>query len=49
MFLSQAYNLKSIADYETGPGSEVSPERAADAIETAKHFVAKMAELIDGV
>jgi len=25
-FLSHAYNLKAIADYETGPGSEVTAE-----------------------
>jgi uncharacterized protein (UPF0332 family) len=39
-FLSQTYNLKAIADYETGPGSEVSPERAATAVEAAKAYVA---------
>jgi uncharacterized protein (UPF0332 family) len=31
-FLGRAYNLKAIADYETGPGAEVSAERAAEAI-----------------
>ena len=46
-FLGFAYNLKAIADYQTGHGSEVSPELATEAIETAKRFVAKMAELID--
>jgi uncharacterized protein (UPF0332 family) len=46
-FLGRTYNLKAIADYETGPGSEVSPEQATDAIETAKRFVAKMVELIE--
>jgi uncharacterized protein (UPF0332 family) len=46
-FLSQTYNLKSIADYETGPGSEVSPEKAAEAVEMAKRFVAKLAELVE--
>jgi len=39
VFLSQAYNLKAVADYETGPGSIVPPERAADALETATRFV----------
>jgi uncharacterized protein (UPF0332 family) len=38
-FLGQAYNLKEIADYETGPGSHVSPERAREAIDTARRFV----------
>lgn len=46
LFLSQTYNLKTLADYETGPGSEVSPERAAQAVETAKRFVIWMAELV---
>ena len=47
-FLGFAYNLKAIADYQTGPGSDVSPELAAEAIESAARFVAKMAELIGG-
>ncbi len=38
-FLGRAYNLKAIADYETGPDSEISPERATWAIETANFFV----------
>jgi uncharacterized protein (UPF0332 family) len=46
VFLSQTYNLKAIADYETGTGSEVSPERAGEALEAGKHFVARLAELI---
>lgn len=45
IFLSQAYNLKAIADYETGPGSVVPPERAAAAIETAGRFVDFIARL----
>lgn len=45
-FLSFAYNLKALADYETGPGSEVSPERAAQAIDAARDFVAAVEELI---
>ncbi len=39
IFLSQAYNLKAIADYETGPGAELSAEKAATAIEGARKFV----------
>ena len=38
-FLSKTYNLKAIADYETGPGSEISAERASIAVEQAKRFV----------
>ena len=33
-FLSRTYQLKAIADYETGPGSHVSEERAREAIQT---------------
>jgi uncharacterized protein (UPF0332 family) len=45
-FLSSAYNLKRIADYETGPGSEVSTERAKEATATAHQFVACIASLL---
>jgi len=38
-FLGRAYNLKAIADYETGPGSRVSAESASAAIRTARRFV----------
>jgi uncharacterized protein (UPF0332 family) len=47
IFLAQAYNLKSIADYEEGPDSEVSAERAVAAIETAARFIDCIAGLID--
>jgi uncharacterized protein (UPF0332 family) len=46
-FLGRTYNLKAIADYQTGPGSKVPPELATEAIETAKRFVAKMVELVE--
>jgi uncharacterized protein (UPF0332 family) len=45
-FLSIAYNLKAIADYETGPGAEVSAEEAAGALERAKSFVAHLTRLL---
>jgi hypothetical protein len=45
-FLGRTYNLKAIADYEIGAGSEVSPERAAEAIAAGKRFVAQMIALI---
>ena len=48
-FLSHAYNLKAIADYETGPGSEVSAERATEAVEAGKRFVAHIVGLIPSV
>ena len=46
IFLSQSYNLKTIADYETGPGTEVSTEHAARAVEAGKRFVAHIAGLL---
>jgi uncharacterized protein (UPF0332 family) len=45
-FLSQAYNLKAIADYETGPGAEVSAEQATRALAQAKCFVARLESLL---
>ena len=47
-FLPYAYNLKAIADYETGPSSQVSPETAREAIATARRFVECVATLVDG-
>ena len=47
-FLGSTYDLKAIADYETGPGSDVSPERATQAITEAAIFVAKVAILLEG-
>ena len=46
VFLSQTYNLKAVADYETGLGPEVSAERAARAPEAGNHFVSHIAELL---
>ncbi|PWC33415.1 HEPN domain-containing protein [Azospirillum sp. TSO35-2] len=40
LFLSQAYNLKAVADYEMGPDAEVPVEHAAAALTTAERFVA---------
>jgi uncharacterized protein (UPF0332 family) len=48
-FLGSTYNLKAIADYETGPGSNVSPERATRAIAEARLFVATVAALFEGI
>lgn len=42
----RAYNLKAVADYETGPGSRVSAESAREAIATARRFVECVASLI---
>jgi uncharacterized protein (UPF0332 family) len=46
IFLSQTYNLKAIADYETGIGSEVSAERAVRAVDSGKHFVEHIGRLL---
>jgi uncharacterized protein (UPF0332 family) len=48
-FLSRTYNLKALADYETGPGSAVSAERATAAVETGKRFVAHFAGLVASI
>jgi uncharacterized protein (UPF0332 family) len=48
VFLSQSYNLKSIADYETGPGAKVSVERVTTTIEASKRFVTRITELLAG-
>lgn len=45
-FLPQTYNLKAIADYETGYGSKVSPEKASAAIATARRFIECVTALI---
>lgn len=45
-FLAQAYTLKDVADYETGPGSNIPMERSAAAIESATRFVDVIAALI---
>jgi hypothetical protein len=38
-FLTDGYDLKTVADYGIGPGAAVSVEDATDAIETAALFV----------
>ena len=45
-FLGHTYNLKAIADYETGPGPEVSPEQAEQAVAVAERFIECIAHLI---
>jgi len=45
-FLGRSYNLKSVADYETGPTSHVSAESAREAIQTARRFVERVAGLM---
>jgi uncharacterized protein (UPF0332 family) len=45
-FLSQAYNLKAVADYEAGPESIIPVERVEAAILTAVRFVDCVAMLL---
>jgi uncharacterized protein (UPF0332 family) len=45
-FLPRAYNFKAIADYQTGPGSQVSAASARETIAMARRFVPCVASLI---
>jgi uncharacterized protein (UPF0332 family) len=46
LFLSQAYNLKAVADYELGPGADVPLDRAGDAIKRAAQFIEQVTALL---
>lgn len=46
VFLSQAYNLKAIADYEEGEDSPIFAQRSVAAVETAARFVDCIARLL---
>lgn len=46
-FLGRTYNLKAIADYETGPGSTVSAAQANQVVEVAMRFVACIESLLE--
>lgn len=45
-FLGRAYNLKAIADYESGPGSKIPHAQADEAIKAARAFVAAIEKFI---
>ena len=45
LFLSQAYNMKAVADYELGPGQACRSNAHSDAIERAAEFIEQVAEL----
>lgn len=45
-FLTQAYNLKAVADYEIGPDSVLPLDRASSAIRSAEGFVSSVAALL---
>ncbi len=46
-FLPQSYDIKSVADYETGPDATVPLEEAESAIAIAERFVAAIATLLE--
>ncbi len=46
-FLGRTYQLKAIADYETGPYAEVTQTQASRAITDARRFVAAIERLIE--
>jgi len=45
-FLGRAYNLKAVADYETGRGAKVTVTQATEAISAARRFVAAIVRLL---
>ena len=45
-FLSRSYEFKSVAEYFSGPNPVTSPGDAAEAIATAKRFVAHFTQLV---
>ncbi|NYZ10935.1 HEPN domain-containing protein [Azospirillum sp. RWY-5-1] len=46
-FLSQAYSLKAVADYELGPDAEIPPDRAAAALDRARSVVDVVMKVLD--
>ena len=46
LFLSRAYNLKAVADYEVGPDAGVPLEQASTAIDRAAQFIDQVAALL---
>ena len=46
LFLSQAYNLKDLADYELGPGASVPLDRASAAIDRAAQLVEQITAML---
>jgi len=46
IFLSQGYNFKALADYDTGPGAELSAEKASAALKGGRGFVDAVRQLL---
>jgi uncharacterized protein (UPF0332 family) len=45
-FLSDAFDLKTVADYETGPDAIVSRQEAEVSIATASRFIDRIVEIL---
>jgi uncharacterized protein (UPF0332 family) len=45
-FLGLAYQLKSVADYEAGPGARLDPRTALSALATAERFVSCVEDIL---
>jgi hypothetical protein len=45
--LSQAYDFKTVADYEIGPDATVPLPEAMSAIEAAQRFIDRIDELLE--
>jgi uncharacterized protein (UPF0332 family) len=45
-FLGRTYNLKAIADYETGPDAKVSDAQATEAIAAARRFLETLRRML---
>ena len=46
IFLSEAYSLKAVADYELGPGASIPLDRASTAIDRAAQLIEDIAGLL---
>jgi uncharacterized protein (UPF0332 family) len=46
-FLTRAFRLKSVADYETGPEAEIPPERVVAVLAEATRFLATIEALLN--
>jgi uncharacterized protein (UPF0332 family) len=47
-FLTEAYDLKAIADYEFGENADIPPKRATAAVDKAGRFVECITDLLQG-
>ena len=46
LFLSRPYDLKDAVDYRTSPARNITPEQAAEALETPTRFVARVTGIL---